>query len=417
LCGSAARSIRGQTGGAIEAYDALPEKKGRGVHGGAWLRRLTLAFIGAAAMGALAADLGLLDARWSRVALGVWWFVLGTLMGLVVHEAGHFVCALLTGMPVRLVSIGMGPRLLQLRFGETRFEFYLLPLRGFVSVYPALVVRKVPLLVFTLGGVLGNLAVIGCVAGLAAAGAVPDSAVDPLPAIAFAQVCIIVGVLLPHRVIADGVEAPSDGLRLWHVLWMPRGGPSDAGLAYRNMLAPYAGPGGVQPAISAASPRILHQILRRDKLEDGAALQDYREALERELATGLSREEELLALDALITNGLISGDPAFRTRLDAWSRRAIELAPDAPTLLGSRGAVLVELGRHEEGQAMLSKVAAAEASFDALMTQLYLARAEHALGNAAVARALAEAARKTAASYPQTPVVTVLLPRLEAELG
>jgi hypothetical protein len=95
----------------------------------------------------------------------------------------------------------------------------------------------------------------------------------------------------------------------------------------------------------------------------------------------LSREEELLVLDSLVTSGLISGDPAFRGQLDAWSQRAFKLGPDALTLRASRGAVLVDVGRWEEGKAMLSQVSAIEGSFDLLMTQVYLARAEYALGS------------------------------------
>jgi len=376
-----------------------------------------LIIMGAAGVAALAAYCGLLSEHQTRVALTVWWFVVGTVLGLLWHEAGHLVCALLTGLPVRLVSVGVGPLLLRLRSGEARLDLHLLPLAGFVSVYPALAIRKVAALIFTLGGVLGNLALVGCVAGLAATGVMPDCAEDPLRAIIFAQFCFIIAALLPRRVSADGVQTPSDGLKLWQLLRAPRGAATDATLAYRDMLAAYVGPHDVQPAISSASPRILYQLMRRDKLEDSAALQDYREALERELAGNLSREEELLALDGLITNGLISGDPAFRAWLDGWSRRAIELAPDAQTVRGSRGAALVELGRWEEGKAMLSTVAAVEGSFDALMTQTYLARAEHALGNTAAAKALAEAARKTGASHPQSPAVTRLLPQLEAELG
>jgi predicted Zn-dependent protease len=122
-------------------------------------------------------------------------------------------------------------------------------------------------------------------------------------------------------------------------------------------------------------------------------------------------------LDWLVTQGLTSGDPAFRECLDQWSLRALRLGPDIETLCGSRGAVLAELGRWEEARSMLSKMVAAEGSFDAFMTQVYLARAEDALGNAAAAKDLVEAARKTSASLPTSDATSKLLPRLESELG
>src|SRR5712691_6883057 len=77
-------------------------------------------------------------------------------------------------------------------------------------------------------------------------------------------------------------------------------------------------------------------------------LREFRETLLLKLECGdLVREEKMWVLDALVTDGLISGDPAVRARLDEWSLQALELGPELPTLLGTRGAVLVELGRYE----------------------------------------------------------------------
>jgi hypothetical protein len=286
-----------------------------------------------------------------------------------------------------------------------------------VASYPLLLFRKYRMLVFVLGGILGNCALVAVMALLALIGAVHERADFTLHAVVAAQFFLIATNLFPFRAKVDGVRLPSDGLQVLQLLWAPRKGLTEAGLAYRDMLAPYVGPGNLQPDFSSAAPRILYQLMRRDILADSSALQEYRKTLERELAGGLPREEELLVLDSLVTSGLISGDPAFRGQLDAWSQRAFKLGPDAPTLRASRGAVLVDVGRWEEGKAMLSQVSAIEGSFDLLMKQVYLARAEYALGNPAAAKALAEAARRTGEAHPHWPVVTILLPRLEAELA
>jgi hypothetical protein len=350
------------------------------------------------------------------------WFFLGVALGLVWHEGGHLLCATLGGLPVRLVSVGIGPLLWRSHVGDARLDVRLLPLGGMVMSYPLLLARKYWLLAFASGGILGNGALIACVALLAAIDAVPESAEDPLRAVVSAQLFLMASSLLPFRAKIGGERMATDGLQLLQLLWTPRDGPTEAGLVYARMLAAYGDPGNGQEAASEvpsspASSRIFFQATGPHKWEDPARLREYRETLERELAGDLSPQEVLFALDSLITTGLISGDPEFRARLDAWSLRAIELGPDIETLRGSRGAALVELGRWQEGKAMLSKLAAAEGTFDAFMTQMYLARAEHALGDAAAAAALMEAARKTAEASPQSPAVTRLLPRIEAELA
>ena len=52
----------------------------------------------------------------------------------VVHEAGHFVVAKLCGVRVEAFSIGFGPRLFGLKWGETDYKVCLLPLGGFVKM-------------------------------------------------------------------------------------------------------------------------------------------------------------------------------------------------------------------------------------------------------------------------------------------
>jgi peptidase M50-like protein len=345
------------------------------------------------------------------------WFLVGVVLGLVWHEAGHFLCAILGALPVRLMSVGIGPLLWSSHIGDVRFELRLLPFGGMVAAFPLLISRKYWMLAFTLGGVLGNFALVAVLALLALIGAVEERGNFTLHAVVAAQFFLIAGSLLPYWVKIDGVRVPSDGLG---VLLLPlletRGGLTEEGLVYRHMLASYVGPGNLQPAFSSAAPRIVYQVHLVDKYAGGATLQAYREALEQELTGDLSRGEELLVLDSLITTGLITGEPGFRARLDEWSLRSLQLGPEIETLRGSRGSVLVELGRWEEGKVMLAKLAPAAESFDLFMIQAYLARAERALGNSSEAERLLRAARASAASSPDSPAVKILLPRLEAEM-
>ena len=58
------------------------------------------------------------------------------IFGLIVtiHEFGHFICAKLSGISVLEFSVGMGPKLLQKRFGETAYSLRLLPLGGYCAM-------------------------------------------------------------------------------------------------------------------------------------------------------------------------------------------------------------------------------------------------------------------------------------------
>jgi len=145
------------------------------------------------------------------------------------------------------------------------------------------------------------------------------------------------------------------------------------------------------------------------------------DALIRELDRGsLSNQEEMLVLDTLLTYGLVCDDPKLRPHLDQWSMRALALGPNIGTLLSTRGAVLVSLGRHEEGKALLSSLPRAsdnvpfDAMFDTLMNQVFLARAELALGNGAVAQNLIADARSTARAIGGSPAVALLMGAVRA---
>ena len=52
----------------------------------------------------------------------------------VVHEFGHFAVAKLCGVRVESFSVGFGPRLFGVKYGETDYKVCLLPLGGYVKM-------------------------------------------------------------------------------------------------------------------------------------------------------------------------------------------------------------------------------------------------------------------------------------------
>jgi hypothetical protein len=340
---------------------------------------------------------------------------LGFIPGLFFHEFGHLWCGRLLSIQMYLLSVGVGPLLFRGRIGDTRLEVRALPLSGFVAVYPELVVRKYRVALFLLSGVLGNIALIALLAAIEVSGIVPWPAVQAIGPLVFAQLYFIVVNLLPLRARIDGRHVATDGLQLLQLLRGPSRGLTQYGLAYAGLLGRYGAP--VRPATTAASARVMYQISRLDRWDDADARRDRRESLLRELASGaLSREEVMLVLDGLITDGLLSDDPAVRPHLDEWSLRATKLGPDIATLVGSRGAVLVELGRYDEGKALLAPIVEAERTepLDALLSLIFLARAEHACGDDAAARRYAASARQIVETIKDSPIAKAALALLES---
>src|SRR4029077_19624783 len=52
----------------------------------------------------------------------------------IVHEFGHFAVAKLCGVRVEAFSVGFGPRLFGIKYGDTDYKVCLLPLGGFVKM-------------------------------------------------------------------------------------------------------------------------------------------------------------------------------------------------------------------------------------------------------------------------------------------
>lgn len=56
------------------------------------------------------------------------------LLVILLHELGHFTVAKLSGIKVNEFAIGMGPKLIQTKKGETLYTLRLLPIGGYVKM-------------------------------------------------------------------------------------------------------------------------------------------------------------------------------------------------------------------------------------------------------------------------------------------
>jgi len=341
-------------------------------------------------------------------------FVAGTVIGTIAHEIGHWLCAIAVSMPVRLVSIGRGRTLRRARIGETQFEWRLVPIGGVTACYPLLILSRWRYGIFLIGGVLANIALAAIILFRDRLDLemswFPDSAIFTMYLVQLHFLRNLVPFIERRRKVA------SDGLLLWRLARGERSGVTEAGWIYAAMLARYSGRADQRPDMSRASSRLVYHLGQLGSSDDSEIRREAYAALERELARGvLAREEELLALDRLMSDALIREECDLGSDLERWSSRAFSLAPDLASIRDSRGACLVRLGRHLEAKALLAPVADQEMSmFDRLMTHAFLARAEFGLGDIAAARHWAISARELNADLGDPPNLRAMLARLEA---
>jgi dienelactone hydrolase len=332
-------------------------------------------------------------------------FLFGLAIGAVVYKAGRLLWARVGSIPIRRIVIGRGPVLIRGRLGDIRVEVRLLP-TGMVVICAesAGAPKRSAVVLHLLSGVLANIIVIGVIIWLHRAGIAPT-------------------ILY----IGDGtpLPAPQAGILVFAQLMIIGFSVAEPFFFARSPLLKTYREGTTRPPISTRSlafVRVAYRVVLHGRRNNQDSRRKAWAAVQRELAQGdLTPEEEMYALDWVITNWLmmdrlaaarpVLADPGLRPKLDEWSDRAMRLGPRIKTIVGSRAAVLVELGRYDEGKALLQKLVSIKTApvFDALLIRIYLARAEHALGNTAAARRLIGQAQAIARVGARPPVVAARL--------
>jgi hypothetical protein len=342
-------------------------------------------------------------------------FFLGLVIGIVAYKAGRVLWARFGSIPIRRIVIGRGPVLTRGRLGDMRLEVRLVP-TGMVVICAesASAPKRSAVLLYLLSGVLANIVVIGVIIWLHRAGVAPP---------------------ILHNDVGMPLLAPQAGILIFAQLMMIVVSLAEPFVYARSPQIKTYRAGTTRPPISTRSfaiVRILYRVARHGRLNNQDSRRKVWAAVQRELAQGdLTPEEEMYALDWVITNwlmtkrlaaaGPIFADPDLRPKLDEWSDRAMRLGPKIKTIVASRGAVLVELGRYGEGKALLQSLVSIKGAplLDALLNRIYLARAEHALGNAAAARRLIRQAQAIARAGARPPLLAVwlrLIQRTEREM-
>ena len=348
-------------------------------------------------------------------------------LSIALHEAGHAITARLLGLEVPRIELGQGRRLHQWRWGRTTLALNSLPSAGFTYLGGAGV-----------SGVRGRLwlaiaagpLVTAASWGAALHGEPPPSVGEALfPTWAFTRglavwegVAFVNGWLLAFNLVPLPALrwlplGKNDGARLLTVPFAPRReldtmAVSAAVFEAEDLRCSGDLPGAVR-VLEAALARAPGSWVVRNSLAI-VRLQQGELATARELFLELLAEEPPMPeLRWLIRNNLAWADfrlrrDELRGEADAHSAAAHARFPQAPFVLGTRGAVLVWLGRAAEGVPLLERAYA--------MNSEPLSRALNAccLVLAAASRGRLDAAQQWLARARENHSESELLPEAEA---
>jgi hypothetical protein len=305
---------------------------------------------------------------------GVALFFVFQVLSLLLHELGHLFGALAVGMRVFNVSIGeFGKVLLGTRILGIDFVFRTMPLMGHTLFAPKCT-RYVRLRHFAVisCGPLVNALLMGL--GVVALGHLADldlpetlvmtSIFVALMAFILANVFMLIINLFPHMIHLSIGRKPNDGLALLSTPFMSSASVAQLHAA-RSCLE------GLQSYERGDSQRA------KEWLEEG--LREYPNHLAISSVLGLVELDlrnydqarrrffdcmELAQNDqgakALMQNNiawadLMIGKPELLAEADYFSRLALAIVPWQLAIMGTRGSVLIELGRFDEGIELLDQ--------------------------------------------------------------
>jgi peptidase M50-like protein/tetratricopeptide repeat protein len=316
----------------------------------------------------------------------------------VPHELGHAMATLAVGMRLFKVKIGEYGAVLFARqvFGYD-FVCHRIPFGGSVSCTPRqLRFSRLRCWFVSLSGPLANVLLIVVAQWAFVRFSHDDSLSYLLAPIIHGNVFLLAICLIPMRVWSEGNRVPNDGLAL--------------------LTIPFTSSETLKTWHSTTFYYEMMEALERDRPEDaehwlqkgteiypdnwwfqfGRAMilahrQDHREARSAYL-TALESPEASSEIQPYLWNNiawedLMIGDSALLEEADQLSEQALTELPWIPAVKGTRGSVLVELGRSDEGVSLLQQAHRENASpSNRALNACYLATAMATQGDLPSAR-------------------------------
>ncbi|RKD67755.1 site-2 protease family protein [Rhizobium sp. WW_1] len=140
--------------------------------------------------------------------------IAAVLVAVIIHEEGHALATLACGLRLSSFVIGIGPTVLKLRVGRTDFILKLVPITGHIWREPTK--RRWARIVIDAAGPLANGLALAPIAALYRLWPGHE---EVLLVFGFYQALFLIATLLPTSRKIDGVRIPSDGMRIYDLLF------------------------------------------------------------------------------------------------------------------------------------------------------------------------------------------------------
>jgi hypothetical protein len=291
------------------------------------------------------------------------------------HELGHVLAARLVGLQLREIRLGVGRQLFRFKVDRTEIFLHAFPMSGEVSLFPSLRHRgRFTELIFIFAGPLFDFISTFLLFFL-----ILKFNEYPFFYVCFSccfvvQVYLMLKNILPGHVWVYGRKVPNDGMQIVTFFLKRKRTFEDYEQQFLAEVQSYYSEIPYPVIFSAASERVAYYriCIANGWVDD---LEKCLSALELELHGDLSECEKIVLLDFMVTEFLSRPNIMNIEKLDEWSATALSILPNSDHLKASRGSVLIELGRIEEGFLLFSQLRFSDAFNNSIML------AYEALGN------------------------------------
>ena len=350
-------------------------------------------------------------------------FVAFELVCIVPHELGHAAAAWLMGMEVGRITFGRGPLLARWVVRGVILDLRAIPIVGSVSATTRRLTNwRWRMIAFIAAGPMANLAilVVATVVWLnSPPGLVTREGISPWLLLAFANLTLLVFSLSSREVTAATGTMPSDGRRLFKLLFKPLPQPQERRKLHYLPRALWKFDLDRNDQMLAILDEGLQElpsdkVLRGLRATAQLGLRRY-EAARQTLLTLLAEHPDKDPHRALWDNNLAWADllserAEWLHEADVASAEAYDLLPWAPAIESTRGLLLVETGRIDEGVRFLKRaLRGADRRVSKASILCALAIAECYRGNLQAARSLAARARRCSPDCELLPRAQKLL--------
>jgi Flp pilus assembly protein TadD len=327
----------------------------------------TLIMIGAFGIGAFLFDWLVPGTFPGQLLLDLFLLVLFVILSMLPHELGHAVVARALGWRVYQIVIGVGKSLFKWRWFGILFDVRSIPLAGATWIAPKDTRWfRVKRFLSVLAGPAVNAGFVIAVV-LIWQGSLSNFNLDALPTgprlFLWANAGIVLINLWPHQP-KTGFGLPSDGKQLLQLLSFRKKTIDQVHALRFTMEAMICRDQGNFAgartccdqglALYPEDPQLLNLsgINHLDEQNYERGREVFRRLLAKER---LPQATRFVLLNNLAYADVLSENPALLSEADACSRDALKALPWVAAVVGTRGTVLVALGRFEEGIRLLKK--------------------------------------------------------------